>query len=109
MVLYALVAAAAQFSCWHKLTVHCTATSPSALTGSSAVQLFEYRDLDYSQFIFQRLYNRHHCHLPKCVRPAGFPASLEPLFGAPAATGHLFHGSLNLMLPPDRPACPMSA
>src|SRR5262245_54191841 len=27
---------------WHKLTVHCTAAGPSALRGSSAVQVIEY-------------------------------------------------------------------
>jgi hypothetical protein len=38
------------------------------------------------------------------LRPAGFRTSLEPLFGAYAATDHHFHGGIDLVFPPDRPA-----
>ena len=53
--------------------------------------------------------------LPQCemltpnVRPADFPTGLEPLCGAPAATGHRLHGSLDFVFPPHRPAGPVTA
>jgi hypothetical protein len=43
------------------------------------------------------------CKASECVRPAGCPASLEPLCGAPAALYLVVHPVFDFALDPNRP------